>query len=651
MKHLLAAATLTAATFAHAQHAPVADYDIGPVPTVPDTVRTMKEAEVVLRYTAMYDRMEEGNEVNEYHLMHVTTFLRDNTAIEANNKVYLSLNQVQRVVSIKARTIMPDGSVIDLKDEDFKQAQDEEKKESFLYFAFEGLVPGAVTDYVCVTKRSPDLRGDRCMLQFTAPVLQERFDLIGPARLVMATKCLNGAPVLKADSTDDDLQHLYCELRNVPGVEDEPSSAPTAHRMQVIFQLDRVPDANIKDYSGYVNATKIYHSVVYPTIEPKTKKSLAALLKSAGVAFARDEEDKVRTLEQYVKSNFAISPSGEHTRELDHILKTHTCDQTGMCILFCALLNEMGEEHQLVVTSDRTSLPMDPKFESFIYLQDVVLYLPTLKKYLAPTEFTMRLGWIPSEDMDNNGLFIRNYDLGGTMTGVGKLGHIDALPDSVNGHDIYTKVQLSADAASATVDMENRLTGYFANGIQPYYGLMNEERRTEVLNDLVGFITDNSTTHEVSVENGEGALTGVKPLILHAKATTSKFSGSAGDKMLFNIGELIGPQVEMYTKDTRKLPVDDDYNRRFHRELEVTIPAGWTVQNGADLAMDQHLDIDGRRVLQFVSTWHMEGNTLKVNIDENYRQCQLPLELYEPYRKVVNAAADWNKLKLVLVKG
>ena len=82
----------------------------------------------------------------------------------------------------------------------------------------------------------------------------------------------------------------------------------------------------------------------------------------------------------------------------------------------------------------------------------------------------------------------------------------------------------------------------------------------------------------------------------------------------------------------------------------MILPVGWKVQNIADLNIDIHLDVDGQRKLAFESKATMVGNTLQVRVDEYYRLCQVPLDRFEEYRKVVNAAADFNKLALVLVK-
>ena len=52
----------------------------------------------------------------------------------------------------------------------------------------------------------------------------------------------------------------------------------------------------------------------------------------------------------------------------------------------------------------------------------------------------------------------------------------------------------------------------------------------------------------------------------------------------------------------------------------------------------------------FVSSYMMEGNTLTITIMEEYRKTSYPLSQYDDFRKIINAAADFNKVALVLEK-
>jgi hypothetical protein len=139
----------------------------------------------------------------------------------------------------------------------------------------------------------------------------------------------------------------------------------------------------------------------------------------------------------------------------------------------------------------------------------------------------------------------------------------------------------------------------------------------------------------------------VKPLVISANVNTDKFLEVAGMKYLFKVGELIGPQMELYQEEKRELPVQSDYNRAYHRELTFNIPEGYKIVNLEDINMDVTHKTKDKVDLAFVSTFKQEGNTIKVTIDEFYELMDMPKEEYESYQAVVNAAADFNKIVLI----
>jgi len=52
----------------------------------------------------------------------------------------------------------------------------------------------------------------------------------------------------------------------------------------------------------------------------------------------------------------------------------------------------------------------------------------------------------------------------------------------------------------------------------------------------------------------------------------------------------------------------------------------------------------------FNSSYQVEGNVVKITILEEYRRTYYPLSQFEDFKKVINAAADFNKVALVLEK-
>ncbi|MFW5851891.1 MAG: hypothetical protein ACOCWB_06690, partial [Bacteroidota bacterium] len=82
-----------------------------------------------------------------------------------------------------------------------------------------------------------------------------------------------------------------------------------------------------------------------------------------------------------------------------------------------------------------------------------------------------------------------------------------------------------------------------------------------------------------------------------------------------------------------------------------TIPEGYTINNLDDIVIDKKvIEKDGTVSTQFVSYYTQEGQTVTIISDEYYDKISYPIEQYEIFKEVVNAAADFNKVIFVLEK-
>jgi hypothetical protein len=96
--------------------------------------------------------------------------------------------------------------------------------------------------------------------------------------------------------------------------------------------------------------------------------------------------------------------------------------------------------------------------------------------------------------------------------------------------------------------------------------------------------------------------------------------------------------------------VEIDYPNEQLRSLRISIPAGYRVANPEAVRSQVQCSQGGKALCAFSSDYKMEGNDLVVSVRESYWQTTYPLSLYPDYRKVVNAAADFSKVVLVLQK-
>ena len=66
--------------------------------------------------------------------------------------------------------------------------------------------------------------------------------------------------------------------------------------------------------------------------------------------------------------------------------------------------------------------------------------------------------------------------------------------------------------------------------------------------------------------------------------------------------------------------------------------------------MDVFASKDSVRTMEFTSKYKVSNNQLIVDVNEFYNQISIPLESFESFRAVINAAADFNKITLILKK-
>jgi hypothetical protein len=293
-------------------------------------------------------------------------------------------------------------------------------------------------------------------------------------------------------------------------------------------------------------------------------------------------------------------------------------------------------------------LPFDPDFEAYNYLQEFLLYFPKIDKYLDPNSPFGVLGIIPVNYQDNFGVFYKKLGEGKTIFGSSKIRFIEGVPAEDSHHDMKLNVTINDDFNALNADVIISATGYFAAGLQPYYDILEPEDIKEFNIDQVEWISENMEVIQVEAINPGFENLGIKPFIIEAEFTTDEYLIKARDKYLVKLGLLIGPQVEMYQVSERTLPVDMGYRKVFHREINFTIPNGFKVENPDDLIIDVTAS-DYRGIYAgFKSDYTIKKNILTVIVDEYYNKVHFTVDEFEDYRKVINSAADFNKIVLYL---
>lgn len=603
----------------------------------------------VLKHAVVTEFFYEGENLVEYFLEHVVLKLDTDEAIESYNKVYIPFSQSSEVDISKARVILGSGKINELDNSKIMTAEDDETGRKYKYFAFEGVEKGSIIEYFYVIKKQPEYNGKKITLQSANPKENATFELFSPKNLVFAFKTYNGLPEAVKDTTSEKKHHWKMYADKLAAIPEETFSTFDASRASIVYKLDENLATKRTGFATYSNFSKNLYSFYYPEYSKKTKEFLEKYLSKFDNK-AGDSEAIIRAIENHLKTNVFITDiNGEELENLEEILTKKIANKTGIIKLYIAILRSLNIEHELVFTSDRQELKFDKNFEAKNFLTDVLIYFTKHKTYLCPSNLDSRYGFPPAFLTDNYGLFIKQVTIGNFTSGVGKVKYIEArkAEDTLDQLDIVVEFDEN-DLTTTLIKFNRSISGYYAMYIQPYIHLASEKDKEELIDTFAKNINENVEITYKEMNNASPEFFGVKPLDVYIEFNSNTFVEKAGNKYLFKVGELIGQQIQMYQEKERVLPIESEFNRGYMRTISVIIPEGYKVMGVEDINIDNSHSKNNEELTSFKSSYQLENNVLKIRADEYYRENKMDVSLFEDFRKVINSAADFNKITLIL---
>jgi hypothetical protein len=590
-----------------------------------------------------------SNQVNLYRTLHRIVRVNDDTGIESFNRIYLGVTDNSDIIDMRARTILPSGKIIEI---DKQNIKDLKEKDGRLYkiFAMEGLEKGAELEYYYTFKREASYFG-REPIQNAFPVIESLLQILTPERLSFEMKGYN-CPIRVEDTVSKGKKTSSVRIYDIPGVEKEKYAAYDANLERVEYKLSHnTAKGDERLFTWNELAKRIYGN--YTAFTEKELKKVMELNESRGWNKLGTEREKIIAVEEYLKKNFATREDidASNTSDIEMIIKNRIASHRGILRLYGAIFEKLGVDHQYVLTCDRSEYTIDRSFENWSNTTEFLLYFPGTKKFMAPTLAEIRYPWINPYWGDHDALFCKGTTIGNYTTAIASVRTIPLEDYTQSYNKIDSRLKLNAGLDTVLVDMKHSFGGYSAIAYRAGYSLATPEEQRVFIKEMVKFGTNSDHIVSSEVKNaGFESYPDNAPFILHAVVKANEMLENAGNKILVKIGEIIGPQTEMYQEKPRQFPMEVAYPHTLQRNIEFTIPEGYTVKNPADLTINDVFTENGEATVGFASSYTMEGNTIKIRIMEQYRKTFYPLSEYENFKKVINASADFNKIVLVLEK-
>ena len=611
------------------------------------TIESSDKDMIAIKDKVVTEFIFENQNLIEYYLEHKILWLNSDDRIEEYTKVYIpSANDASQVV-INVRIIKKTGEIIVLDKSRILGSENEKTGIKFNYFSIDAIEKGSIIEYYYVAKRRPKLQGAMVDIESDYDKQTLEFDLYAPSNLSFSFKSFNLETTVKKIENITEKTHWKFSAKDVKAVNNEDKAPYNASIGFIMYKLHE-NTANNAIITSYYNVAQNLFDFYYSTYSELEKKLIHKFAKNFKFDEDLKDENKARIIDLFIKENIYISEND--SENLTNVLKTKTANETGVIKLYIALFEKFNVTHEMVLTSNRLLLKFDKDFEATNFLQEFLFYFPASKKYLSPSKFGTRFGFPPPYFMNNFGLFITGYDINGKRKAFSEVKFIEGIPASLSSDEMLIEVNFNTkDLTKNTIALERKLNGYYAMNLHPFMNLIQPNRINEVIDQYFVQNSDkNAKVLKREFINEDPSLFGVKPFVVKFNISSEYFVEKTGDKYLFKLGDLIGPQMEMQQEKKRILPLEAEFNRSYYRTIKIHIPEGYQISNLEDIIIKNSYATKDKELFIFDSYYTLEGDVLTVTADEHYRETFVAPEIFEAYRTVINSAADFNKVTLIL---
>ena len=608
------------------------------------------EKEVVLFRNVKIEISVKGKEAVQYYMIHEKKYINSDDAIERNNRVYIPFKMDESVLETKLRVILKDGKILLFDKKDIKEETDEEKGVKFNYFAITGLDKGSVIEKIFMLQENPDLEGKTIKFQSEIPILHNEFQLISPKHLKFKTKSYNGLGEPVQSVAKDTLKNvLTVSDDNIPGIDNDEKYSNRDVKLKLFrYKLDENSYTGSKNINSYAKFTSNFFDRINPTLDKKQLKIVEDFCNQ--IPKSNDPQEQIWNIENKIKKSINFNKYGDSFESIGEVFKAKQANKVDLLRVYQAVFKQFNIESKVVLASNRYEIPFDKDFESYENLDEILLYFPNLKMYLTPTEIEYRIPFFPDNLGSNNGLFISQKMFGGVAMGISDVSFIELPSSEVTKDFMDITVDFTEDIENPKITTDLTFGGYSAINFQPVKDFASAEQYQAFLKSIAKNYTLDAEYTSLKTENDGLDFVGKKPYVMKIAFDGKELIQNAGGNYLFSVGKLIGSQMELYQENKRVLPVEIDHPHSYVRTIKIKLPKGMKAKNLDKFNMDFKTNIENKIAAAFTSSYSEKDGEITVTNNEFYNIMNYPLDKFTEYKNVINAAADFNKIVIILSK-
>lgn len=595
-----------------------------------------KESSIGIIEKKIVEFLPSGANGKQFETTHTIVKVLDDKGIQKHNKVYIPMYGVKALKEIKARTINPQNKVKLLNEDNIKEVQNVEEYGDFKIFAIEGVEKGSDIEVLYTIEKEAYPFGTET-LQKDYPIRFAEFlfidgEFIGNVKAYGTDKKFSVTNV-------NDREAQKITITNLPAMVEEEYATPDANRTKVAFQCFAA-GAQVTQERLWVNVVNNISGGLFP--KQVNKQVIKEVNEKVVKGQSLTNYEKAALLDNYIKSNFTVvKNNNQQLSDVDYILQNRSASDFGILKVYAQFLTAMDIPYEAVISANRFQQKFDPNFFNPQTIREFLIYLPTEMQFIAPDRIDYRIGEAPFYILGNNALFV-NKKLEFYFTEV-----TQADPDfsrivrNIN-------IDFKDDMEEAVIEQHQEYYGHWATQNRAFVTYSSSEDLKSFEDYLTASGIENKTVEAYELVNDKLYQEKYNvPFIVNSKITSGALLEEAGDSYIFEVGKVIGTQSELYQEKKRVNPIEMQYPNRYNYSIKVAIPEGYTPEGLESLVINEKLEEDGEVLCSFESSYQIKNKSIEISIEEIYAVNKFSKGSYEAFRKVINAASDFNKATIL----
>ena len=647
-------------TFTHAQFHRTYNWSEKPV-NVQEMDSSFQESSIgfLNKYIVEFKRVNDSidNSFEKFLTRHTIIKILDSVGAEYHKTIYIPMYNSDYLVDLKLRTIDSTGLVVNFDNSTLTELDNKEFNKNFKIYQLPELQKNSTIECIYTTKERNEIHGSQILQEeyFNA---KTEFILI-PNNFKSKVKPYNTNEVFNLELMDN-IKVKKISINNLNSIDNEEYSTLQANRVNVSYQC-YISDKVTSQSEFWENITESIYPIAFPK---KYSKELIEVNEIILNEFKLNKSNaepqnkylsetfkKINIIDNYIKNNFTVQENGNaDLSRLDYILKNKKGSNIGIVQLYSSLLLYNNIDYELLITSNRYFNRFDPDFFNPDNLREILFYIPELKKYIIPDRNEYRVGEAPFNVLGNYGIYIdKNKDY-----------YFSTIIENDKKYStINRKIKVDFKKMKEAIISETQeFTGHWAITNRAMLNLSNNLNSDEFKDYLTTSGIKGKKIIKYSIINKDiyqpiynnpfivkSIISAESVLISNNKTNKKKTK-----RYTFNLGSVIGTQSELYSNNKRINPIEIRYPNYYDYKISVKIPRGYKVEGIENININENYISNGEIIAKFESRYVIEGNKLNISIEEFYKSLNYSKSKYNDFRKVINAAADFNKLDIVFIR-